>query len=165
MKKYLLLLILLVSVLFTSCEPVTYCMEKEDVENYVEVSLVFYDNPTAPTHKQGSRSGDFSQYDWENFDASKMEVIEILPLTKAEELIKDLETAESFYDCQDINSPNGYCLRIVFENGDYFIESLEKNQGFAARYNSEGQWIKIYGLGFLSASYVNKYFDYQIPTT
>ncbi len=164
MKKICVCLLLCLCVSLCSCEPVISYMTEEDVENYSEVSLIFYDNPDAPVHKHDSRPGDFSQYDWEKFDESKMEVLEVLPAEKAQALIDKMIQHECFYDLQDINAPDGYSLRILYENGDFYVETLTSNRAFAARYNSQGELIRVYGVGFTSAKIINSYFNHQVPT-
>lgn len=161
MKKTISMLIIFgLCALFTSCEPRMSLMTKEDIDNYLEVSLIYYDNPSAPIHKHESRPGEIWEYEWENFDTTKMEIIETLSTSEAEKMVNAIIMSESWYDIQDINAPDGYCLIILFENGDIFVESFTKNRCFAARYNSQGELIKVYGQGFLSESYVNQYFVY-----
>lgn len=164
MKKICVCLLFCLCVSLCSCEPVMSYMTEEDVENYSEVSLIFYDNPDAPVHKHDSRPGDFSQYDWEKFDESKMEVLEVLPAEKAQALIDKMIQHECFYDFQHINAPDGYSLRILYKNGDFYVQSLTANRMFAARYNSRGELIKVYGRGFVTVEVINSYFNHQVPT-
>ena len=159
-KAVFLLAFLVISFCLAVCTPFNYFYDYDELtDSVIKVELINYRNEKKPK----------LLFDGLNralpFDFNKMEIIEVLPKEKTEAFLKDLAEILIHFRHYHHDSPNGICVRLVYENGDF--EVVTSSQGnFAARFDSEGN-IKSSGIGSRGTSYldntINKHFQTQMP--
>lgn len=169
MKKsvsILTLIALLISCMFlSSCDPTPLPFPDSAMDGVSEVQLIYYDNPDAEEYMWYYRSEYENDSDFKSFDTSKMKILEILSEEKQQSFVDFMCSQSYMVNEHEIDSPDGNSVRIVYENGDFMVISVQYLKKYCARFNSAGECIKMYGNPTLSEEEVNRFFTYQIPRT
>lgn len=167
MKKIvsiLTLIALLISSMFlSSCESERYYITEHDMADVSQVQLVYYDNPNSEIIK-------YHIFAWKkpalkSFDISKMEIIEVLPAEKHEEFVRLMIESMCVIEPPACDSPDGYCVRIVYENGEYIVISASLYKSYCARFNADGSMMEYYGPAPFSNEDLKDFFLHPIPPT
>ena len=163
-KKSAILIILLISILsFTACDPGHGKIYKEQFECVVEVQLISYDNPDQKV--RNFNWGNAHIYDLVDLDLSKIEVIESLSNEKREEFADLMVGREYFLDYHDVDSPDGYCVRILYEDGSFMLISTPLGKSYFGKYDSSGKATYVFGDAPLRDVEINSFFNFQIPVS
>lgn len=143
MRKIMFMILMLLTLILTACEPETYYFNYSDRNN--EISSIYFisynNNGTIETVESNVA---FSNYKLEN-----EEVIEELNLELMNQFIYDFGQLEFFLDYDHYNAQFGQGIKIDYDNGDFLIivESIldSHSEISAVLYNSEGIFISQYG--------------------
>ena len=149
-----IILISLLLFIFTGCDPMVYRLNEKDCQNITEIQLIYYENPeAAKINRQADRVIPF--------DFEKMQIIEIMAEEKKADFLAILPTADFWPNEGEYDSPNGYSLRLVYDDGKFIVVSFYECT-YAALFDSEGKIIKNYGLLVFGADDSNQYFITQL---
>ena len=162
MKKtyfVLILLIIFVTVFISSCEYSINNISEDFFEGVSEIQLIYYDNPDSDIIERRLFAKEIEQLP---FDSSKMEIIEILSAEKQEEFLQLLVGMEFHGFPAEYDSPNGYYVRILFENKESVIISAKKYGDFK-RYDEQGAFCVHYGNLLITQDEIENYFDFDLP--
>ena len=163
-KTLSLILILSICILaFTSCDPGIACFYKEDFDKLQAVELIYYDNPDS--NERDFNWGNCHIYDLVDVDVNKFEIIETLPDEKIESFVDVITEREYFIDYHSVDSPSGYCVRLLFEDGSFILFKTALYSGFSGHYDSNGKATYVYGIPPLTDEEVNSFFNFQIPVS
>ena len=159
MKKISVIVLVIVLLLtFAACDPIEFYFDYDELkENVTRVELIYYNNPDAKEL--------FDQRDKVlPFDFSKMEILEILPEKEVDGFLHDLSEHPFMMDWKHLDSPKGYCIRILYKNGDFEIMTssargeLDDFQVYSGGFYADGQVRRFIGMG-LSTKIFDKYFE------
>jgi len=137
MKLIKALSVFLICLTFTSCvgcSPISFVYEYEELsDNVAVVELIYYDNlRTRPVR-------DYNNHP--NFDFDKMEYIATIQGEMREEFLKTISNTLILNHVSHQNSPNGICVKIIYEDGYFDIVS----SGYIGRFDSDGEFIEYMG--------------------
>ena len=165
-KVFTVGLFLLLLFTLTSCDPGTIHYDYDElVNNVVEITLIDYDNPDrigfeswVPDHSS----------DIKPFDFDKMTVLKTLPIEDYKQFLNVLTKAEILQEYYTYDGPNGLCIMLKYENGDFDIINSDINSyvGFIANFSPNGELIHY--IGSFSGYYIYEilvevFFDTQLP--
>ena len=162
MKKscgILILLSLLILIFLSSCEYSINNISEDFFEGVSEIQLIYYDNPDSDIIDRHLFAKEIEQLP---FDSSKMEIIEVLSAEKQEEFLQLLVGMEFHGFPAEYDSPNGYYVRILFENKESVIISAKKYGDFK-RYDEQGAFCVHYGNLLITQDEIENYFDFDLP--
>ena len=160
MKKIITicLCLVLLALNLSSCDPNHVSPEKEALANVVSVELIRYNNPDqkgfvswVPDHSD----------DLVSFDNSKVEIIEILDNEKFDAFSTAFQGTEIMHTYYRCDSPDGVCIRVNYENGEFLIigkdyigyfSEIGEVSAFAGCFSSRTHYIDL----------VNNFFEYQV---
>lgn len=166
--KRIISLLCLIAICFclSSCDPSTFVVTAESLENVTSIELISYSN-TEQKHFNSWVPNHFE--DLVDFDNSRATVIENLEEEKIPEFIAEFTKTDILHTYYAYDSPNDVCIRLVFSNGNYLIIWADYNQnshaGYIGEYMPDGKVLSFWG-SFSSLHYykdlVNNFFDYNI---
>jgi hypothetical protein len=138
MKKIATILICLLCFGLTACEPIWFEYEYEVLENdVVSVELISYNNPYAKTQMDN-----WGNLKYPDFDFNEMLVIGTMKEENLDPLFQDISSTMVGNFIRQIDSPNGLCLKINYQDNTFDIISDD----FIGRYNHEGKIIQYLGV-------------------
>ena len=115
MKKFVLLLLISVTLLLTGCDPGLVYFSGTTSDEIERIELVKYNNDS---YKMIDVSKETPK-----FDSDKIEVIETLEKEKINDFLCDFEKI-IFHDENDsVNEPTGYCLLWYLKDGNFIVFS------------------------------------------
>ncbi|MCL2529723.1 MAG: hypothetical protein FWE41_05270 [Coriobacteriia bacterium] len=163
MKK--LVAIVLAGVLFltlAACDPMPYSYDRNELQNsVVGIELIYYANPEQKRFKSWVPNH-YSKL--LPFDFAKMRHIKTLDKEHHNDFITQLSEASMLYRYYSFDSPNGFCIRLLYSNGDFEIITTDYThdsfQGYAGRYNSEGKVVDFAGTFDWGKYYTDLVYDY-----
>ena len=160
MKKVTIISLCLILIVLTlsSCDPAMYSPTEEYLKDVVSIQLIRYNNPDqkdfiswVPDHSD----------DLVAFDNSRVEIIEILDNEKFDAFSTAFQSTEVFLDYYDFDSPDGVCIRVNYENGEFLIIGRD----YIGYFSENGEVSKFLGC-FSARTYytdlVNEFFEYQV---
>lgn len=167
MKKTLFLILLAVICCFMcACDPGSYAINREKLNDVVSVELIEYTNPEQK-HFISWIPDQFDQL--EQFNSANAMVIETLPSEKVSEFLDAFSKTDILNDYYAYNSPKDICIRLNYKNGNFLIiwanYSENKYAGYIGKYSSDGKVISFWGSFSSLQSYkdlVNQYFNYSL---
>ena len=139
MRKIFALLLILVIILLTGCDPSSYYFDKNDyIEKIDRIELVNYSNENykmVDSNKETLR-----------FDHKKVEKVETLDSEKIEAFLDDFTKIMFFDLSESVNEPTGYCLIWYLKNGNFMVFSCTLIEGdraysMAAEFNSSDEFV------------------------
>ena len=155
-KKPLVIFVLVViCVNIVACEPAWFQFFDYEVlkEEVTKVDLIYYHNPNPVKYV-------FNKPDRvQDFDFSKVEVVEVLSDEKIDEFLFALAAKEIAKGGKYLNSPRGYCLRVVYRDGNFEILSCQLNFSCGYFPNGKVRLVMGSGVGYL---FSNQFFETQI---
>lgn len=152
MKRTLICItILLIGLNLIACEPAKFYFDyKELKETVVQVDLIYYDNPDAEyLYNEPEKVKDF--------EFSKMKIVETLTEEKLDMYLFELSSSWLEYGGKYLDSPKGYCVRILYKNGSFEILGYQ----FGSSYYSDGKVNRVIGAGGGSLL-IERYFETQL---
>jgi hypothetical protein len=159
MKKFTLLILLLIATLLSGCDPSTYYFSKIDYIDEIErIELIKYTN-------ENYKMVDSTKYVLK-FDSSKVENIEILDKDKFSDFLCEFEEIVFHIENDSVDEPTGYCLLWYLKNGNFIVFSCTMIEGdraysMVSEFDSTNNFIKHYGYFAARPHYENvleKYF-------
>lgn len=160
MKKAVIisLCLILIALILPSCDPLRYSPTEDHLKDAILVELIRYNNPDqknfiswVPDHSD----------DLVAFDNSRVEIIEILDNEKFDDFSTAFQNTEIMHTYYRCDSPDGVCIRVNYENGDFLI--IEKD--YIGYFSENGEVSEFLGC-FSSRTYytdlVNEFFEYQV---
>lgn len=148
-----LLLTLILAFVVSACEVGVKGLADEDLLNVVEVQLIYYNNPGARIWKKSKVDA--------SFDEDKMEIIEILPDNKAQELLTDLRGEVFHWHTDELDTPNSYAMRLLYGDGGCIVISFDPYP-FGGKFDNSGNIIEDYGFPLFGKRDSNKFFTTQL---
>lgn len=142
----------------SSCDPNRINPSQEELENVDSVELIRYNNPDrkgfiswVPDHSE----------DLIPFDNGKVEIIEKLGNGKIDDFIIAFQKTDILHKYYAYNSPDGVCIRLNYENGEFLIIGKD----YVGYFSENGEVSAFVGC-FSSRTYytdlVNEFFEYQV---
>lgn len=153
-KKFLMLVVCILIFVFSACEPAGTCMPPALLENVKEVQLIYYNNPTVKKISEGTEIVI-------PFNVGNMEIIEVLSEEKEKEILIYLQRVQFFFEDGEVDSPNGYAFRMVYEDGSYMVISFSP-YAYSGIFNADGEVIAYYGYSAFNQSDCNEFFTKQL---
>ena len=151
-----IIIVCVICFVFTACEPGFRTYHYDDLKsNIVSVELIKYDNPKAkdvPDH--------FGNAWHRSFDFKKMEYMGALDEELYYDFFKDISGKTILDHVWHKNSPNGICVKMNYENGDFEIVSYDYVGKFSARGKSQKHLGGYYSKEFIDIMY--NYFDVKL---
>ena len=133
MKKFALLILLLIATLLSGCDPSTYYFSKNDYIDEIErIELIKYTNEN-----------------YKMVDSSKVEKIEILDKDKFSDFLCEFEEIVFHIVNDSVDEPTGYCLLWYLKNGNFIVFSCTMIEGdraysMVSEFDSTNNFIKHY---------------------
>lgn len=158
MKKVLIYICLFALLLvLTACEPKMFHYDYHELkESVVKVEYIYYDNPNAVQYNE-----DFAgkKYKLLPFDFEKMEIRGVLSEEKLDDFFQVISGYEIMMHWVHSDSPQGNCIRMIYDNGDFEIIS---EGAYTGSFYANGEVKRFVGRGvFLSDEFLSKWFDLQ----
>ena len=152
MKKLLVFVLVFCLFPLVSCDPGSFWFDHDELtENVKSIELIEYNNDEAKNI--------FDDKDKVlPFDFDKIELIETLSDEKKEMFIDDISNQRFLLVWKHLDSPQGRCVRITYQNGDFDI--LCCNVQFSCQYDSTGAVKNVIG-HTVGTELPNKYFITQ----
>lgn len=149
-----------------ACDPGSFSIDRESLNNVVSVELIEYANPN---QKQ------FTDWFFDKFDEllpfvpADAAVLECLPSEKIPDFLDEFSKTDILHTYYAYNSPKDICIKLNYENGSFLIiwanYSDNSYAGYIGEYSSDGKVLSFWG-SFSSLSYftdlVNQYFNYNL---
>ena len=149
MKKLSTVIIIFSFVLFfTGCDPHQFRYNRQQLEeNTVKITLIAYDNPSAH-----AIDDTLAQAKHRDFDFTNAQFQKTLRPEKYQEFFTLLVQADIYDFSKHKDSPDGQCLLITYENGDFDVVARQ----YIGRYNADGKFLTYFGI-FDSSLYENRF--------
>lgn len=167
MKKTLAIMVVVIICLsMCACDPGSFSINRESLNNVVSVELVEYANPN---QKQFS-SWVFDQFNkLLPFVPSNATILEFLPSDKIPDFLDAFSKTDILHTYYAYNSPKDVCIKLNYENGNFLIiwanYSDNRYAGYIGEYSLDGTVLSFWG-SFSSLSYykdlVNQHFNYNL---
>lgn len=147
MKKFvkkLLCILLIVAVLsfLTSCNKQTFQYDLDDLTANIEtVNLIYYVNDNSFWYMRMSFAKPSERI--EAFDFDSAVVVKTLQPNKLEAFLSQICKMVIEYNGSFFKSPQGYCLKLNYNSGDFDI--LGSSKHFACKYNKDGTFKQFLG--------------------
>ena len=168
MKKTVCLAILAAICCFLcACDPGSYSVNREELNDVVGVELIEYENP----NQKHFTTWVPDQFDkLMPFNNNDVMVLETLPAEKTADFLDAFSKTDILHTYYAYNSPKDICIRLNYENGNFLIiwANYAENSyaGYIGEYSRDGTVLSFWG-SFSSLSYykdlVNQYFTYRLP--
>jgi len=163
MKKFSLLLSILLVIFLVSCEPDKYYF-KDNTRNdeVVSIELISYTANDIEIVDSIAEMLDFY--------TGNMTILETLSQSEVEDFMSEFSYIEFLQGYPHLSTPDGTGVKINYENGDFLIvtnnpDGKEPHGGEAILYNSDGQFMDYYGSISWMQNFidlVNEYYQTQI---
>ena len=167
MKRIIsLVLLMIICFLLSACDPGSFSINRESLNDVISVELVEYTNPNQKH---------FSSWVPDQFDKlmpfvpANATVLESLPSEKTAEFLDAFSNTDILHTYYAYNSPKDVCIRLNYENGNFLIiwanYAKSSYAGYIGEYASDGTVLSFWG-SFSSLNYytdlVNQYFNYSL---
>ena len=163
----IVLCLVLLLPMFTACDPAhTQYDYNELADHVVSVELIEYENDD----REKFSSWVPNQLDEiKSFDPDKVTVLETLDGERMPDFFDQLTYESILEDYYVYDSPDGICLRMTYQNGDFTVITADYANssflGFICRYSADGKPIDYVGSFSSLSSFtdlVNNFFEEQI---
>ncbi len=170
MRALLIALVLILCIVLPACDPNNSRLEYDVLsENIVRVELINYQNPE---QKHFSSWVPEQSSELQPYDFTKESVKRILDETRISEFITQLSEANILDKYYAYDSPNGVCLKLTYDSGDFMIlycdSANESYSGYVGEFCANGEVKQFIG-SFSSyndfESLVNDFFHYDLSYT
>jgi hypothetical protein len=152
--------------LLCACDPGSYAIDREKLNDVVCVELIEYQNPNQKPFSTWVPN-QFNRL--LPFDPANATVIETLDTEKNVELLDAFSKTDILHTYYAYNSPKDICLRLNYENGDFLIiwANYAENSyaGYIGEYSQDGTVLSFWGSFSALSDYedlVNRYFTYSL---
>lgn len=167
MKKIICFLCLLIMCFcLCSCDPGTYTINPNTLEDVKTIELIEYKNPNQK-HFSSWVPNHFD--DLKPFDTANATVIETLQEEKKADFLAAFMQTDILHTYYAYDSPIDICIRLNYENGNFLIiwSNYKKNSfaGYIGEYLADGTVLSFWG-SFSGLLYyqqlINNFFIYNI---
>ena len=167
MKKItMLLLAAILCCSLASCDPATFVIEREGLDDVVSVDLINYENPDQKHFKTWVPDQSDKLLP---FVAENATIIKTLEPGHLQSFLDDFAKTDILHTYYAYNSPKDVCLRLNYKDGGFLIvwSNYKANSyaGYIGEYSQDGQvscfWGCFSGL-FYYTDLVSKYFNYSL---
>lgn len=118
MKKFVFFMtIVAMSFILCACDPSIYTIDREQLNDVVNVELIEYDNPNQK-HFAFWVTDQFDRL--VPFQIANATVLETLSADKTADFLESFSQTDIFHTYYAYDSPKDICLRLNYENGNFF---------------------------------------------
>jgi hypothetical protein len=144
MRKTAAIVLIILVLVFTGCDPGKYMFSKEELEgNVVKAELIEYENAEwkrfaswVPNHTK----------DLLPFKTTEASVTKELPEGKMSPFLNRLCKVLILYKYYGVNSPKGKCLRLTYKDGSFLILNYTGiSYGYIGRFSEDGKVLEFIG--------------------
>ena len=147
MYKVCIVIICMLCFFFVACDPGYRSYNEETlISDVARVELISYEQPKAKVINTF-----FGAYNYRflSFNLKKMTVIESLDDEYIEDFFRDLSEVSIWTHWIHLNSPDGICIRLVYNNEDFDVLSVKDIDGekysIIMKYNKRGRVLDYIG--------------------
>ncbi len=166
MKRFLCFILIILSLLFSACDPGHLPIAQESLQNVTSVELISYENQQQK-HFLSWVPNHFDEL--APFDHTLVTILETLPEEKVDDFLQSFSETEILHTYYAYDSPKGICIRVNYTDGHFLIiwANYFENSfaGYIGEYLPDGTvlsfWGSFSGL-FYYTDLVNLYFDCKI---
>ena len=140
MRIIRLFFILLLTIMLSSCDPVSYSFDIEELQCTVsKIELVKFENdkPTIVMVDENTKL---------NIDLSSMLIIEVLNDEQVESFVNEINKITLHKTKKSVNSPFGYAVLVFIGNDEIIVLSRSyrdgKGYGMCAKFKTDGEYIE-----------------------
>ena len=167
MKKTLSIVVAMaICFLLCACDPGSYSIDREALNNVVSIELIEYANPNQKH---------FSTWVLDKFNSllpfvsDNATVLAGLPADKIQDFLDAFSKTDILSTYYAYNSPKDVCIKLNYENGNFLIlwaNYIDNSYaGYIGEYSSDGTVLSFWG-SFSALGYyedlVEQYFDYTL---
>lgn len=161
-----MLLVLICFSLLCACDPASYSINRDNLNNVVSVELIEYQN----SDQKHFTSWVLDQHDkLAPFIPANATVIETLPEEYVSDFLDSFSNTNILHTYYAYDSPKDICIKLTYTNGNFLIiwANYAENSysGYIGEYSSDGKVLSFWG-SFSSLSYyedlVDQYFTYDL---
>lgn len=165
-RTFTIMVVLIICFSMCACDPGSFSINRESLNNVVSIELVEYANPNQKAF-----------YSWVPdqfkkllpFVAANATILECLPSDKIADFLDAFSETDILHSYYAYNSPKDVCIKLNYENGNFLIiwaNYADSNfAGYIGEYSSDGTVLSFWG-SFSSLRYykdlVNQYFNYKL---
>ena len=166
MRKILAIIFTAICFLLCACDPISYSVDREELNDVVSVELIKYEN---------SKQKEFFSWVPDQFDElapfvlDNATTLEVLPLEKTSDFLDAFLETEILHTYYAYDSPKDICIKLNYENGNFLIvwANYAKNYfgGYIGKYYADGSVLSFWGCFSALDCYtylVNEYFNYNL---
>ena len=163
-KVFIIILSVILLFCLSACDPTYYYFDYNELTETVDrIELIRYDNSNAKEYLTVKEERLLS------FDFEKMEILQILPEEDEEDFLLSLAGEEVVFlvGGRYMDSPQGLCVRLVYENGDFEIFTADKEENsakhsYAGSFFENGEVKRFIGCTLGTSELIKEYFpDYE----
>ena len=163
-KVFVIILSVILLFCLSACDPTYYYFDYNELTETVDrIELIRYDNSDAKDYLTVKEERLLS------FDFEKMEILQILPEEDEEDFLLSLAGEEVVFlvGGKYMDSPQGLCVRLVYENGDFEIFAADKEEDsawhpYAGSFFENGEVKRFIGCTLGTSKLIKEYFpDYE----
>lgn len=153
-----ILLVLVIILFFTACEPNYYTFDYNKLVQEVEsIELIRYNNPNAKEYL------DIKEEKVQPFDFKKMEILQELSEEMLEDALQTVMQMDFFLDGRVMDSPSGLCIRMIYKNGDFEIFAADSEDDsllypYAGGFFEDGSVKRFIGAVVGTSCFIDEYF-------
>lgn len=164
-RTFTIMVVLIICFSMCACDPGSFSINRESLNNVVSIELVEYANPNQKAF-----------YSWvpDHFNkllpfvAANATVLERLPFDKIADFLDAFSETDILHSYYAYNSPKDVCIKLNYENGNFLIIWAnyvdDSFAGYIGEYSSDGTVLSFWGSFSSLRSYkdlVNQYFNYN----
>ena len=167
MKKAVpLILLTIICLSMCACDPSTYPINREELNDVVSVELIEYANPNQK-HFTTWVPDQFNKL--VPFDSANATTLEVLSSEQISDFLDAFSKTDILHTYYAYNSPKDVCIRLNYQNGNFLIVWAnyldDSYAGYIGEYSSDGTVLSFWG-SFSGLSYyedlVNQFFAYKL---
>ena len=140
MKYLRVFVILLLTIILSSCDPASYNFDIEELQSSVtKIELVKFknDSPSIVVVDENTRL---------SIDLSSMIIVEVLADEYVESFVNEINKITLHRTRESVNSPFGYAVLVFVENDEMIVLSRSyrdgKGYGMCAKFKTNGEYIE-----------------------
>ncbi len=166
MKKVCLAVLATICCFLCACDPSSYLVDREKLNDVVSIELIEYENPDQKYFITWIPD-QFEQL--VSFDPANAKVLETLPAEKMIDFLDEFSKTDILHTYYAYDSPKDICIRLNYANGDFLIiwANYAENSyaGYIGEYSKDGAVLSFWGSFSSLSDYeelVNRYFTHRL---
>ena len=147
MKKLVALILMLILIFsICACDPGTFVINRDSLDDVISVELIEYANPD----QKAFTTWVPDQFDkLLPFNIANATILETLPEEKIPDFLDAFSATDILRTYYAYNSPKDICIRLNYENGDFLIiwANYAENRfaGYIGEYSADGTVLSFWG--------------------